>query len=262
MGRVQFLFATTNNRIFSENPGVLEQAGEAIVINQLLDASVAPTQERAGVETVREHGLSRSRNRALAIATSDLCYVCDDDIALVTDAGRLVELAFEQRPHADILLFPLRDSDDGSVHYRSPPSWLPMRIRLMGVRSIQIAFRRRAVQQAGLRFDERFGLGAEFPSGEEAIFLSDAYDAKLRIEWTDVPIASHALTSSGMQYADRQLARAKGAVLCRVFGPHRFLYYLPFAAKSYPLYRAHLSLPGFIRALEAGARQFSGGATP
>ena len=141
---------------------------------------------------------------------------------------------------------------------RASRAWraLPARLRLLSVSSIQIGLRPERIRAAGVRFDERFGLGADFPSCEEAIFLWDCLSAGLRIEWTDRAVAGHAEESSGRVYADPEIAIAKGAMLARLFGRARPLAALLFAYRSRGLFRENYDLRAFLRALEEGGRRY------
>lgn len=259
--RVQFLFATTADLLFERNAKALERAGDYLVVNQIEDPLAAPRDPDPRVLAFSERGLARSRNRALQNATAELCYLCDDDVELADRASQRVAQAFDEHPAADILIFRRLESLDAVDHDVASTRFpLPAFLRLLGVCSIQIAFRRQAVIASGVGFDERFGLGAEFPTSEEAIFLADCRRAGLSIEWTSSGVVAHPLETSGSDYADPALAVAKGAMLYRLFGPARWIFGLLLALTSYPLYRAHLSPLSFLAALQRGARRFRGSA--
>lgn len=254
---LEFLFSTVAGRLFVRDSGVLERAHRYLVIDQS-DGGGPPRDGRVFVQSGR--GLSRSRNAALEHATADWCFVCDDDIDLEPDAPARVRRELQRRPKADVVLFAVRDVDTGEVRGLPPSRWWPPIARVLSVSSIQIAYRRAAVLEAGLRFDERFGLGAVHASGEEAIFLADAVRAGLRLEWSDVPVALHPARSSGSDYADESsalaLARAKGAALARIFGAARWPWMLALAWRSRALYSRSMTGAQFLAALDRGARTF------
>ena len=260
MPSVQFLFSTTDGRLFAQNAGVLAVAENPIVVNQLLGETAAATPDSGWVANVRERGLARSRNRAIAMSDADACYLCDDDVGLVEAAPARVASHFDRHPTADVIVFgrPWHRPHEVGADGPGPRPWspVPVRLRALGVLSVQIGFRRAAILEHGLRFDERFGLGTDYPTGAEAIFLSDCLRADLRIVWVDEVIATHPEANSGANYANPALAEAKGAVLARVFGPGCRLWFLPLALKSYRLYQPHIGFFDFLRALERGARHF------
>lgn len=214
-----------------------------------------------GVSSVRvyevdERGLSKSRNRAISLAQGDICLVADDDISLLPGYKKHILAAFDAEPEADIITFQIRTPDGGYFknNYAAEPKWHTLR-SIMRVCSIEIAFRRERILNSGIRFDEQFGLGAAFPTGEEAIFLADAIRSGLKVKYVPIPIVVHDRESSGAAFAGNQrLIEAKGAMFWRIFGAWGMPVSLLFAAMKYK----HSGM-GFIRFaahMFDGARQF------
>ena len=105
---------------------------------------------------------------------------------------------------------------------------------IMKVSSIEIAFRINSIKIKNLKFDEKFGLGTNNPTGEEAIFLSDALKQGLKILYIPLPIVFHPKESSGGMFKDNpKLIRAKGAMFYRIFGIWGYLVSFLFALKKY-----------------------------
>jgi hypothetical protein len=252
---VEFLFATVDGKLFERNPEVLRAARDWRVIDQVSEPSDVSSGD-SRVLVVQERGLARSRNRAIEALEADIGFFCDDDIALPSDASERVQRGFATHPGADIVLFPVHDPKSGARTYTRPPLWWPTMAGVLSACSVQIAFRKRALERVGVRFDERFGLGARHATSEEAVFLADALRAGLRIEWADEAVAIHPLESSGRAYSERGLARAKGAALARIFGAWHAAWLLAFALRNWPLYRGEMSASHFLGELRAGARAF------
>ena len=103
----------------------------------------------------------------------------------------------------------------------------------MRVASVEIALRRSSIEESRLRFDEHFGLGAEFPTGEENIFLADALDKGLKLLYMPIPIVMHPPESSGQDYDNIKLVQAKGAMFERIFGLKGHAVSFLFALKKY-----------------------------
>jgi glycosyltransferase involved in cell wall biosynthesis len=207
---------------------------------------------------VDERGLSKSRNRALSLAQGDICLIADDDISLLPEYKERILSEFRANPEADIITFQIRTPDGGFFkdNYGTDPHWHTLR-SIMRVCSIEIAFRRERVLKSGIRFDERFGLGAEFPTGEEAIFLADAIRAGLRVRYVPVPIVVHGRESSGAAFArNPRLIKAKGAMFLRLFGVWSMPISLLFAAMKYK--RSEMSFFYFVRCMLNGMREFRG----
>jgi glycosyltransferase involved in cell wall biosynthesis len=203
-----------------------------------------------------ERGLSKSRNRALSLAEGDICLIADDDISLLPEYRERILAEFRAAPDADIITFQIR-TPDGSYfkdNYEAQPKWHTLR-SIMRVCSIEIAFRRDRVLKSGISFDERFGLGAAFPTGEEAIFLADAMRHGLKVRYVPVPIVVHGRESSGGAFArNPRLIRAKGAMFLRVFGIWGLPISLLFAVQKYK--RAEMSFFHFVACLFKGMREY------
>ena len=168
------------------------------------------------------HGLSRSRNLAMETAlgllsepTEDAVFViADDDETFRSDAFGLLNSYYLQHPDVDIAL--MRTRSNISRHYfkkypakecdyrKRPRSYYPI--------SVEMTIRSR-VCHAGIRFDERFGLGSyKLCAGEEDIFLTDALDSGLRIVITPIDLAYTRPQTTGSRHFDTKVLRSKGAV--------------------------------------------------
>lgn len=199
--------------------GVTELLDHMIVVNQVTD-------QRGDVRrfhNFREVGLSRSRNRAIEIAAResiDIALISDNDVGFPDGVLETVVTAFSNHPEADIITFQslTAEGELRKSRYQAHPYWHG--IRSIGrVSSIEIAFRVESIRASGVRFDEKFGLGATFPTGEEFVFLADSLRHGLRILYVPVPVSVHSKRSSGGKFSvDRRLIEAKGAMMYRIFG--------------------------------------------
>lgn len=127
-------------------------------------------------------GLSRNRNVALDAASAPLVLISDDDVGYTAEGLERVLKAFEDRPETDLITMQYESSGNpkkyvhGEVDLRCNP-------RGYYATSIEIAFRLWRLRGAGIRFDERFGIGAEFIAGEEQILIDDALRAGMRCRY-------------------------------------------------------------------------------
>ncbi len=228
---LQLLIATVNSRHFQRD--YTPPFDNHLIINQT-KTNTPPTQPTTF--NYPEKGLSKSRNRALQHATADLCLLSDDDIHYAESAQRIVIDAFNANPSADIITFQTQTPDGALFNKRYPTRHRRhTRRTIMRVTSYEIAFRTASIRAAGLRFDERFGLGADFPTGEENIFLLDALRHGLKLYYVPAPIAVHPACSSGSDFHNPELIAAKGAMFHRMFGAAAWLVSLAFACKKYRL---------------------------
>ena len=163
--------------------------GDAVVINQCDEDSCVqfPTENgTARVFSVRQRGLTRSRNMAIRQARADVCLLCDDDEVFLPGYEEKILTAWESLPQADVLVFKILDRPvsfpDRVTRLRFP--------RTMKVSSPQISFRRERLLGAGVYFDELLGAGTGNGAEEELKFLTDCERAGLRIYYVPVEIAS------------------------------------------------------------------------
>lgn len=255
---VQLLISTMNGAFFER--GYQPPFDDYLVINQISRPSPSPSMEgaRGGpagrVFDYRETGLSKSRNRALQHATADICVVGDDDVRHLPAAQEIIAGAFADHPRADIITFQARTPDGAPFkRYASRPRRHTRR-SIMRVISWEIALRTASVRAAGLRFDERFGLGADFPTGEENIFLMDALRRGLHLRYIPAPIVIHPAESSGANFSSPASVAAKGAAFRRMFGAASKPLEMAFACKKYRL--SDLSCLQFYRQMRRGRAAF------
>lgn len=164
------------------------------------------------VVVTETRGLSRNRNVALAHATAPLLLISDDDVDYTEEGLHRVIDSFRANSDCDILTFRYISAN---APKRYPPMGCDLRRPAKGYypTSFEIAMRRESLPP-DLRFDENFGIGATFPSGEEDLFLHDALSRGLRCHFIPSDICRH----DGDTTADRlrrspSLIEAKGAIV-------------------------------------------------
>ncbi|MDE6272663.1 MAG: glycosyltransferase [Muribaculaceae bacterium] len=143
------------------------------------DFTVIPTSTR---------GLSINRNLALEASSAPLLLLGDDDIIYSREYLLAVIEAFRSHPDVDFICFRYKserhpvDHPVSELRLTKPPWWLI---------SFCMAFRRDVIEKSGVRFDERFGIGAEFPSAEESVFLNDLLRKGIKALYLPVTVAEH-----------------------------------------------------------------------
>lgn len=256
--KLQLLIATVDGAFFER--GYSPPFDDCMVINQIRRpaadnprSATPPGSPRVQVFEYAETGLSKSRNRALQHAAADIVVIADDDVRHPPDAQDTVARAFAAHPRADIITFQAQ-TPAGAPFKKYPPRARRHTARsIMRVSSWEIALRMESIRAAGLRFDERFGLGATFPTGEENIFLIDALRHGLSLRYEPQVIAVHPAESSGADFSTVDAVHAKGAAFRRMFGAAFLPVALAFAGKKYR--RSPFSCRQFYRhMLEGGAR--------
>lgn len=187
-------------------------------------SAIAELRQRSDV-TVTElegRGLCRNRNHGIETAVglmSDpladaIIVLADDDETFLPDAFERMRKSYSQLPRLDIALLRASSSEDGRplkpylpypvAYGEHPRSYYPM--------SVEMTMRSR-VWHAGLRFDERFGLGSEvLCAGEEDVFLHDAQRRGLNVWLLPIELCRTNPLTTGSRQLDPVVLRSKGAV--------------------------------------------------
>lgn len=184
-------------------------------------------------------GLSRNRNNALAHATADILLISDDDVDYYEDGLKAIIKAFSDNPEMDIATFCYESKTSKksyplkSINLKNPPKGY-------FISSIEIAFRRGPIQNK-IWFNENFGVGALFPSGEEDIFLRDCMNLQLNGLYFPITIARHdGSTTSERNLMEASRPQTKGAVFLHTHPASWPLRMLIHALREIPLWKKGL----------------------
>lgn len=128
--------------------------------------------------STQTRGLARSRNILLSSANNDICLIADDDIKYHDNYETDVLDAFKKYPDADLLLFNL-DNMGGRFVIKEDFKVNTMTYQRFG--SVRIAFKLKSILKNDIRFNELFGAGSFYTSGEDTLFLKDCLSARLNI---------------------------------------------------------------------------------
>ncbi len=219
------------------------------------DPAVAPALGRLAARTdvtvvrLATTGLSRSRNAALELARGEVMLVADDDVTHLPGAFDGVRGFFAAHPEM-ALLAGQSFAPDGAPRKRFPAR--PRRLRRWNSGSIsshELAVRLAPVRARGLRFDEGFGAGAGTAAflGEEYVFVADCLRAGLAGAYAPLPLTVHPAESSGFVWEGEAQARARAAVIARVYGRAALPMRLAFALKNRRRFANGRDLRAFLR---------------
>lgn len=190
--------------------------GDAVVINQTdYDDKKTIDVEKGLVKfiSVRDRGLSKSRNMAVRETDADICYFSDNDLTFVDNYLDIIDKAYVKFPDASVIAFRV-DSDDEDRPLRRFKTGPLNRIQTMRVYSVQISFRRDMFIENNMFLDERFGAGSgRYTNGEENIFLYKTAKSGLKVYYYDEKIATVSNEESTWFGLDNELnLLSKGAM--------------------------------------------------
>lgn len=234
----------------------LNITGNVIVINQCdeeNDHTHIDGERQIRFISTRQRGLSKSRNMAIESSDADICILCDNDVKYHKDYEKTIISAFERNKDADICVFfikrpertePVKEQE-GNLGY----------LMAMKIFSPEIAFKKSSIK--GLRFNEKFGAGAEYGMGEENIFLWQAKRAGLRVKYIPVEIAKTIPNeSTWFKGYNDTFFRNRGAGYYEMTHCLWWVLALQFAVRKYKLYKADNTIFNACRHMYRGMKEY------
>lgn len=226
----------------------------ALVINQCTNIELPEIEcphDNIRVISVKEEGLSKSRNLGLRNAKGDIVLPTDDDVVYESGIVEVIREAFAGDKNIDVISFQYRRQDSLSQKNYLNKEQLHTRKTIRKVCSIEIAINREALLRNNIYYDELFGLGAKYNSGEENIFLGDCMKKGLQLKFKPICIALHPPVISGLTLDEKQLY-GKGALYYKMLGVTSFLLPIPFVIVKRKKITSELTLLGAISIMYRG----------
>lgn len=256
--QLEILICTYNDRIARAAEVLLPEQEKIkyLISYQLFDYERSPNDElvldtlskRSDVRVVTtfSKGLSRNRNSALENATGDVLLISDDDAKYSSPQLDKILRVFDSSP-SDIITFKIVTPDEGDYKRYSNTAFQHNKFSVLRVSSLEIAIRRQEIVKRHLIFDEQFGLGAQYPACEEAVFLASALEAGMQVSYEPVAMVVHPRESSGRSWSSDDSVKVRGALFKRIFGYAGLPLLAAFALKQFPGYSHNYSLFRFLR---------------
>lgn len=223
-GRVTIAYSTMGPRLRGLRVPAPCAGFEYLVLVQSFDGRCPPALRRRGdVRVVPLHtlGLSHSRNAALEHACGDYLVFADDDMVLDLEGMRALAQQLEADPSLSFVAGWRAEYVKARGH---PRAEAPLgRFNSGRICAPELMVRVSDVRRAGILFDPQFGVGAQYPLGEEYIFISDMLAAKFKGNAVSCVVGSHPTSSTGQIWDDPVLMQARSAMLHRVFGRFDFV---------------------------------------
>ena len=228
------------------------RVNSAVVINQVTNNITIPKDIKSDSLTafsVKERGLSRSRNLAIELSESSICLLADDDMVYSVNYEEIVSKGFKKYPEADIIAFYVDSDDERQQKEKLKEGKLSM-LTTMKIASWNITFRRQSIIDSDIKFDEKYGTGTKNYMGEENIFLFD---------YIPIKIATLQLDSLSTWFTgyDKKFFYVKGMVFYRMSKFLAFPLVLQFAVRKIKLYRSEMSIWLAVKYMVIGLKRES-----
>lgn len=236
MSKVQVLVATMHRQDFS----IIDEMNircSAVIANQA-DANEFKFEQRdfgkIKMVTTDTRGVGLNRNIALLSADEEILVFADDDMVYNDDMPDKVLEAFRNNPDADMMIFGLVHVKNGKVMERRYLKnkrlhlWSAMRFG-----TCSIAVRRDAILRENITFNQCFGGGCPFSSGEDSLFIKACLDHKLKIYSNEYVLGTCCKdTSSWFTGFGNKFFYDKGVFIRRMF-PHAHYLMVPYYVMRY-----------------------------
>ncbi|SIS38191.1 hypothetical protein SAMN05421766_101249 [Zobellia uliginosa] len=189
-----------------------------VIVNQMIknDVPLSIQRDHCKIINSKTKGLSVSRNLALNEVRSGYAIVADDDVVYVDGFEERIRQAFQKFKKRAILTFRIETPEGGFFKDYASEAFEHNARSLLKVSSIDMVLNVSELN-SDVKFDEQFGLGAKYNTGENNIFLLDAHRKGLLMGYVPETIVIHPFENSGRVLNAGHLF-AKGAVFRRMFG--------------------------------------------
>jgi len=168
-----------------------------LVVNQTQASNVLVSEfDSVRVINSFEKGLSKSRNLALENTIGKIVLIADDDVVFLPDFQQNILEEYKQNPNVAAICFQTITTE-GSLYSKYPKSAKELSFaNLRKVLSIEVTCRVGNLNMKNCRFNELFGLGAQFQDSETFFFLRNIKHKGLKIVFAPKSIVVHKPFSS------------------------------------------------------------------
>jgi hypothetical protein len=186
-----------------------------VVSWQLSDgAPIPPELDREDVKIFRTDlvGVANNRNNAIEHCDADIILHADDDLMYRAQGLRAVIRSFELNPEVEVATFKYK----GGSHKNYPIRECDLSKTPKGMYFSMIEVATRRDSRAGeLRFNTKFGPGAEFTaSAEDEVFMLTAQRRGLNCRFFPITICTHVGHSTGTRsVTDERVLHGMGAFI-------------------------------------------------
>lgn len=223
MLNLQVLISTVDDRVKQLSNFLPKQINNVsyIVCHQSEGSSMEQLfNKRSDVKYIKDNGrgLSRSRNLCIQSATADILLISDDDLEYEDNFATKIIDAFKAHPEADVICFQAMTVGRKSLYREYPEDkiWLKD-YKKHRPSSIEIALRHSSISKLP-KFNERFGVGGEFPIAEDSIFMIETFRNKAQVLFYPAVIVSHPYESTRLKkFSCPDTVKAIGAYYAHLY---------------------------------------------
>lgn len=186
---------------------------------------------------INKKGLSLARNEGLKYINGNIVTFSDDDCWYHEDSMNFIEKFFKEN-NSQICIFKHFDPINNKYRKKYPvkPINNISKLKILSQSSIDIFIDINKVKDYKIGFDEKFGVGAKYKSGEENIYLMDLYNKGYTIDYYPEIVAYHPCHKNNNKKLELHTVVCKAPLFKRLFGkPIGIIMYIAFILKKHKI---------------------------
>lgn len=235
---------------------------DALIINQTNFDEVSEIKiENCSIRKIstKDKGLSKSRNLALEKSAGDICVICDDDFIYSDNSNQIIEKAYMDNPDADVIVFAYHSKGKPEKNFMKKKKKLGY-LGSLRISSCQITFRQKSIKQHDIQFNEDFGAGSLYSSGEENIFLFECLKKDLAIYFEPSYLLTVDFTGASTWFYgfDEKFLYDRGAIFTALSNKYAWPLMLQFAIRKYKLYSSAFTFLQALQKMREGRKDYLG----
>lgn len=203
-----------------------------------------------------DRGVGVNRNLLLDKSKADVCVLADDDMTFIDGYPEIAKQALRECPDADVVIFNLIE--------KNPQRYInkkKIRVRWYNYSkygAARIAFKRDSINNAGIRFNQSFGGGAYYCSGEDSVFLRDCLKKGLHIYAVPYALAQIDQESKSTWFKGytERFFYDKGALYACLYKDFWFPFVLRFVLKRVKKLNGSISVAAALSSAVKGAKEY------
>jgi len=223
-----------------------------LIINQT-DAHHQLTSSLSNIRVINseERGLSKSRNLAIKNAIKPICIIADDDVVYLKGFVDSIIQGHSKYSSAGLISFQVKNfSGNPYKTYNNKEKEIVYKRKKTPLSSIEITLKREIIVKNKIFFNELFGLGSYFESGEEDLFLKALLSKQIIAFHIPIFIVSHADESSTSNPASNRFIRARAAAKYVEYGNWSLLWMVKFLV--FLIRKKHIKASSIIEIYRVG----------
>ena len=165
-----------------------------------------------------DNGISKSRNLAISNSERKILLFTDDDVVFKEKFDVVIIQAYNNNPSVTAICFQTLTTE-GVLYSKYPKNNKILNDKeIRKVLSIEVSCNSDKIKRDKIKFDELFGLGAQFQDSETFFFLRNMKSKRHKVLFCPENIVIHKSTSSSDEADSDRIIYARMAGFYKIFG--------------------------------------------